>query len=97
MKTCHACGETWDGSPGIQPGCNELCEKCGADLHCCLNCRFYDAAAYRQCRSKTVELVKDKDKKNFCDEFEFAADKPDGGRGFSTGDMQKKWDDLFKS
>lgn len=98
MKKCHACGEKWEGFPGTQPGRSESCAKCGADLHCCMNCRLYDPALSRQCMSRTVEFVQDKEKRNFCDEFEFVQDKPGGsGGGSSSGDTKKKWDDLFKS
>ena len=95
MKKCHACGEKWDGFPGTQPGREESCLKCGADLHCCLNCRLYDPALSRQCMGRTVEFVRDKDKKNFCDEFEFVQDKPGGG-STPQGNLEKKWNDFFK-
>jgi hypothetical protein len=97
MKKCHACGAVWDGSPGTPPGRNETCASCGADLHVCLNCKLYDPSASRQCSSSTTEAVKDKQKRNFCDEFEFTSQA--GGRG-SQGenkvDMEGKWKDLFK-
>jgi hypothetical protein len=95
MKNCHACQEPWEGSPGSQPGRNETCGKCGADLHCCLNCRLYDPSASNQCQSRTTERVGDKAKRNFCDEFEFAGEKRGGG-GSASGDMEGKWKDLFK-
>ncbi|HEY5039416.1 MAG TPA: hypothetical protein VIJ93_10120 [bacterium] len=98
MKKCHACEALWEGSPGSQPGKGEVCPKCGADLHCCLNCKLYDPFASNQCTSRTTEPVKHKDKRNFCDEFEFKQ----GGKGGDPGgakskdDLNKKWDDLFK-
>lgn len=95
MKKCHSCGEVWEGSPGSQPGRNETCPKCGSDLHCCLNCRLYDSSAANQCLSRTTEAVRDKDKRNFCDEFEFSAKGSGGGAG-PADDMEKKWKDLFK-
>ncbi len=96
MKSCHTCGAVWDGPPGAQPGRNETCGKCGADLHCCQNCSLYDPAASNECRSRTTDRVKDKDKRNFCDEFEFSTS---GGKlkgKSSGGDMDQKWNDLFK-
>jgi hypothetical protein len=95
MKKCHACGAAWDGSPGTQPGRNETCSRCGTDVHCCLNCRLYDPAAANECLSRTTEAVRDKARRNFCDEFEFTA-KGSGDGGSAGGDMEKKWDDLFK-
>lgn len=96
-KACHACGTAWDGSPGAQPGRGETCAKCGADLHCCLNCKLYDSSYNHECRSSTTEYVKDKEKLNFCDEFEFKPKGQAGGGGQSSkGDMDQKWNDLFK-
>ena len=97
MKKCHACGEVWEGSPGTQPGRNETCAKCGADLHCCFNCGLHDLSAHNQCSSRTTEYVKDKEKHNFCDEFEFTSKA--GSKNFGNGDkggMEEKWKDLFK-
>ncbi len=45
------------------------CPACGRDLHICLNCQFYDANAYRQCRESIREPVQDKEKANYCDFF----------------------------
>ena len=98
MKKCHACGEVWEGPPGAQPGRNETCPRCGADLHCCLNCRHYDPAVHHECLSSTAEFVRDKDRRNYCDEFEFSGGAPGKGPrggGASEGDMDRKWKDLF--
>ncbi len=97
MKKCHACGAAWEGTPGSQPGRGEACTKCGADLHCCRNCRHYDPSAHHECRSSTTEYVKDKEKRNFCDEFEFS-EKGTGGGGENRppDDMDQKWKNLFK-
>ncbi len=93
MKKCHACGEMWESSPGTQPGRNEICAKCGADLHCCLNCGLHDVSLHNQCSSHSTEYVKDKEKRNFCDEFEFSSK---GGGNNPGGGMEEKWKDLFK-
>jgi hypothetical protein len=98
MKKCHACREGWEGSPGTQPGHQETCTHCGADLHVCLNCRLYDPAASHQCQSPTIEPVRDKARGNYCDEFEFSPKGtagPEGDRG-SQDEMKRKWDDFFK-
>lgn len=52
-------------------GRKETCPFCGADLRCCLNCRFYDERIYNQCRETQAERVLDKDRSNFCDYFVF--------------------------
>jgi hypothetical protein len=93
MKKCQACGKEWEGSPGTQPGRGETCVQCGADLHCCLNCKLYDLSASNQCLSRTTEPVRGKDKRNFCDEFEFTGKNADQK---PPEDVQKRWKDLFK-
>ena len=45
------------------------CPFCGADLHCCMNCSFYDHGAYNDCRELQAERVLDKVRSNFCDFF----------------------------
>jgi len=69
MMVCRRCETPWNGHG--QPEFREICSHCYADLHCCLNCRFYDEFAHNKCRSLTAEWVADKEKRNFCPEFEF--------------------------
>jgi hypothetical protein len=64
---CHACKTTFDTEDPI--GRSMRCEKCGGDLRCCLNCRFYDVSAYNDCSETSAERVLEKDRANFCDWF----------------------------
>ncbi len=66
--TCWSCGRTWEFSPPLAR--SELCLGCRRDAKVCLNCRFYDRHANRECAESQAELVKDKEKSNFCDWFE---------------------------
>jgi len=45
------------------------CPLCAADLHCCKGCKFYSAGSHFECKENIEELVKDKEKANFCDFF----------------------------
>lgn len=47
----------------------DSCPKCHSDLHVCLNCSFYDPFAHKQCREPATEVVRDKEKANFCEYF----------------------------
>jgi len=47
------------------------CEKCGADLRACRNCRHHDPRASNECRETEAELVTEKNRRNFCEYFEF--------------------------
>jgi len=43
------------------------CPDCGADVHVCRMCVFYDPAAADQCREPVAERVRDKTRNNHCD------------------------------
>lgn len=69
--SCWSCGKTWEFSPPMARA--ESCEGCGWDARVCKNCRFYDVHSYRECVEEQAELVKDKDRRNFCSWFESRA------------------------
>jgi hypothetical protein len=94
MKTCHACKK--EVVPGRTVGRREVCQGCGADLTCCLNCSFYDRAASKECREPMAELVKDKTRANFCDYFVFAETGGATGAAADADRARKALDDLFK-
>lgn len=66
--TCHRCGASLqvDGPVGRRATCPE----CDADLHTCLDCRFYDEAAAHECREPHADHVVDKDASNACELFQ---------------------------
>lgn len=57
---------------------SSTCDDCGADLHSCVNCKFYAPGSHYDCHESVEELVKDKERANFCDYFsvnkKFSAD-----------------------
>ena len=59
MKICHHCKKAVEIAEKV--GRADTCPVCDADLHCCLNCRFYDPGAYNECRETQAERVLDKD------------------------------------
>lgn len=50
------------------------CPSCGSDLHSCINCKFYAPGSHYDCHETIDELVKDKEKANFCDNFSVKKD-----------------------
>ena len=94
MKLCHKCGAAWVSKERF-PGRTETCMQCGFDLHCCLNCKLYDVHAPNQCKSPTTELVLDKEKANFCDEFEFAENRATQLQADKQQKSRDAWDKLF--
>ena len=65
---CFSCGAT--NTYVERLSLKEECEKCGEDLHCCRNCRFYDSGAYNECRESSADVVREKERANFCDYFQ---------------------------
>jgi hypothetical protein len=94
MKACHVCKK--ELALGREIVRKDECPFCRADLRCCLNCRFFDRSAPKQCREPIAELVREKDKANYCDLFLFA----DAAAGAPIKDgensSRKALDDLFK-
>ena len=80
-------------------GRRESCPNCSADLHCCLNCDFYDAHVHNQCRETQAEWVRYKEEANYCDYFRPLLAEGRGARGkasSSADETRKKFDNLFK-
>lgn len=50
-------------------GRKEECPQCRSDVHVCKNCEHYDARVYNECRETQAEVVREKDRANFCDHF----------------------------
>lgn len=67
MSSCHACGAALPSGSRIAR--REACAGCGADLHCCRNCRFYSPGMYNDCAEPQAERVVDPERANFCDHF----------------------------
>jgi hypothetical protein len=92
-RFCQACGAAIavDGPIGRR----DACDGCGADLHSCLQCRFYDLSASNQCREPQAERVGDKTRSNFCDLFQLKGG-PGGQANDPAADARAKLDALFK-
>ena len=96
MRRCHDCGKPW--TEKSQPEIYAACPHCYAYLHCCLNCRFFDEYAHNKCRIPTTEWVSDREKANFCDEFDFKDDRDSldkTGNTASQKDAKAQWDALW--
>jgi hypothetical protein len=50
-------------------GRRDECPKCRADVRVCKNCEFYDPKAYNECHETSAEVIREKDRSNFCDFF----------------------------
>ncbi len=65
LVRCPAC-KTEATFAGIVPFRAE-CEKCAADLHVCITCRFYDRYVENECRENQADPVANKDRRNLCE------------------------------
>ncbi|MHB8138407.1 MAG: hypothetical protein ACYDGO_08490 [Smithellaceae bacterium] len=92
MKICSGCKKEIPADWFI--GRQTQCPFCGADLHSCLNCVFYERGAYNDCRESQAERVLDKIRLNFCDYFRFRQ----GSRasGALPADPEAELEALFK-
>ena len=92
---CFHCGRVYSYTDKLPR--KETCPQCGSDLHCCRNCTFYDPAAPKECREPVAELVRYKDRANFCDYFDARAGEAAGAQKPDAQEQARKaWDDLFK-
>lgn len=78
-------------------GRRDECPFCRVDLHCCLNCRFNDPTAPKQCREPAAELVRAKNRANYCDYFVFVESRTGGAQSGEVENSRKALDDLFKN
>ena len=96
MKTCFKCGTAIELEKVSR---RDECPKCGSDLRICLNCAFYAESKSNACEEPQAEIVKEKDRANYCDFFRF---KETAARGSAApqksgkAEAEKLWNDLFK-
>ena len=94
MLKCFRCGTQWTGEKKVS--FRAVCENCGSSVHCCRNCKYYDIYAHNKCSMPGTEMVQDREKNNFCDEFVFGETKDDPNSKKNKEDAKKKLEDLFK-
>lgn len=64
---CFSCQKESD--VGDKMSFREEC-SCGADLHSCKCCAFFDPKTYNECRETSADVVRDKERANYCDYFQ---------------------------
>lgn len=94
MRVCHKCKKeiALEGRVGRR----DTCPHCGADLHCCLNCKFYDEFAHNQCKEPEAEWVSDREAGNFCEFFVFRETDTSRGKEDRAEKAKEKFRKLFK-
>ena len=95
---CNRCGQIRQNLDALTT--EEVCQKCGADLHSCGNCRFFDTTTLWECRENIPARVVGKQTRNECAFFspkivrDLAADK--AGKLQTPDDARKAFEALFK-
>jgi len=73
------------------------CDSCRHDLRCCRNCRHYDLRYNNSCRETEADPVEDKERRNFCEYFEFnPAPFAAAAEGKRSDAARARLDQLFK-
>lgn len=92
LGSCYQCGRELREA---EYGRRESCPACAVDTRVCRNCQHYDPAMNNGCRESAAEIVRDKEKANFCDWFR--PGRPEVGGGPKKGpDAKSAFDRLFK-
>ena len=89
---CAACAATLE--PGITV--DSRCAKCGAALHSCRQCTFFDPGAHFECRKKITARIVNKQAQNTCELFEARkiVERETSSSGPVSG--RQAFDNLFK-
>ena len=92
---CAECGERVLSPEDVIHGTH--CKKCGAALHCCRSCTYFDTSADNECRQPVTQRVAKKRSDNDCDQFspQLAVDLV-GPKTATADNAKKAFDDLFK-
>jgi hypothetical protein len=94
---CNQCGHLQASLGDVTS--EDTCGRCGADLHTCGNCRFFDTTTMWECRENIPARIPAKQSRNECALFspkivkDLAADK--SGKLLTPDDARKAFDALF--
>lgn len=66
---CWKCGTEQENLPEGKISFRAVCEKCGLALHSCSNCRYYRRGLPNDCMIPGTEMIQDREKQNFCEDF----------------------------
>ena len=94
---CSSCGNAL--APGFVVTAESTCSSCGAPLHCCRNCAYFDTSARFECTQPIPAPIPGKGSANSCDFFKMRAVLDATGRraagpgGFA--DPRQAFDALF--
>ncbi len=92
VARCTRCGNLLTGAVAHDSRCN----RCGVDLHSCVQCVSFDAASRFECMQPVPARVSPKDSRNACTFFASRVTVERETRSSRPPDARKAFDDLFK-
>ena len=95
-RQCQFCGAAVTLEDPIPR--DSSCESCRRDYRSCRQCRHFDPSRHNACRETEAEMVEDKERRNFCEFFDFNP-APFRGQGRDAGreaQARARLDGLFK-
>ncbi len=98
VLSCYKCGHALRVLPRDRIHRSDTCAACGADLYCCVHCRYFDPSRSNECSEPQAEWVRDKEAANFCGYFEPRTSLNLTARGGRSrgADARAAFDNLFK-
>ncbi len=96
---CYKCSNQLEFAVkgGVVVGRLDTCDHCGANLHCCKNCYFYDPSLHNECRESYTDFIRDREAPNFCSSYRFKDSDEAPASGADMGSAKAKLEDLFKN
>jgi ribosomal protein L40E len=91
---CWKCGASLE-SDSLPLARLAECPACHADLHVCRLCEFYDPGVANSCREPIADVVKDKERANFCGYFQPRPDACAGPVADPAREAKARLDALF--
>lgn len=73
---CWNCGATLKDPDFGKIPFREMCEACGAALHCCKNCIYYKPGLPNDCAVPGTDFIPDRSASNLCEEFKLLGKGP---------------------
>ncbi len=90
---CASCGTLHEVAYVLE---GATCGKCRGDLHCCKNCKNFDAAAHNECRQVVPARIAVKTKGNSCALFAAQLKQEQQQEAGGHRDARSAFDALFK-
>lgn len=78
------------------PYAARACTKCGAEVHACAQCVYFDPGARFQCMQAIPERIAKKDERNACALWEPRKTVERATHSVATSSARQAFDDLFK-